>query len=66
MQGASIALNVDRWSTCAMEICTYHNLPSPLADEKFPVGTGSNPVSNFTLFVLYILNEAIIREHLVK
>ncbi|XP_020257462.1 F-box protein At1g78280 isoform X2 [Asparagus officinalis] len=43
-QGACLALNVDKWSNCAMEICAYHNLPSPLDEEKFPVGTGSNPV----------------------
>lgn len=43
-KGACLALNVEKWSACLMEICTHHNLPLPTDDEKFPVGTGSNPV----------------------
>ncbi|KAL5705165.1 Lysine-specific demethylase jmj21 [Ranunculus cassubicifolius] len=43
-KGASLALNADKWSECMEEICAFHNLPSPLDDEKLPVGTGSNPV----------------------
>lgn len=37
-----------------MEICTHHNLPLPIDDEKFPVGTGSNPVS-----ILYLISLAL-------
>lgn len=47
LQGAQIALNVDRWYACVLEICACHDLPSPKDDEKLPVGTGSNPVSSF-------------------
>ncbi|KAF5193236.1 Bifunctional arginine demethylase and lysyl-hydroxylase jmjd6 [Thalictrum thalictroides] len=43
-KGACLALNADKWSECMEVICTYHNLPTPLDDEKLPVGTGSNPV----------------------
>ncbi|KAI9097565.1 hypothetical protein K1719_025336 [Acacia pycnantha] len=43
-KGACIALNADKWSECLYEICSLHNMPSPLDDERLPVGTGSNPV----------------------
>ncbi|XP_077249906.1 transferases, transferring glycosyl groups isoform X2 [Tasmannia lanceolata] len=43
-KGACLALNADRWFACIAEICASHNLPSPLDGERFPVGTGSNPV----------------------
>ncbi|KAL0917493.1 hypothetical protein M5K25_012558 [Dendrobium thyrsiflorum] len=43
-KGACLTLNVEKWSSCLMNICTHHNLPLPMDDEKFPVGTGSNPV----------------------
>jgi len=47
-----------------MEICAYHNLPSPLDDEKFPVGTGSNPVSG--LFILFVDHWYLLLRHYVK
>lgn len=43
-KGACLALNVEKWSACLMEICIHHNFPLPTDDEKFPIGTGSNPV----------------------
>lgn len=43
-KGACLALQADKWLDCLQEICAFHNLPSPTADEKLPVGTGSNPV----------------------
>ncbi|KAK4274126.1 hypothetical protein QN277_017404 [Acacia crassicarpa] len=43
-KGACIALNADKWSECLYEICCLHDMPSPLDDERLPVGTGSNPV----------------------
>ncbi|RZC87778.1 hypothetical protein C5167_028230 [Papaver somniferum] len=43
-KGACLALNVEKWSARMAEICAFHNFPSPSDDERFPVGTGSNPV----------------------
>ncbi|OUZ99609.1 F-box domain [Macleaya cordata] len=43
-KGACLALNVDKWSTRMAAICALNNFPSPSDDERFPVGTGSNPV----------------------
>ncbi|XP_054788759.1 lysine-specific demethylase JMJ21 isoform X2 [Prosopis cineraria] len=43
-KGACISLNAGKWSECLSEICSFHNIPSPLDDERLPVGTGSNPV----------------------
>nr|GFC93914.1 F-box protein At1g78280 [Tanacetum cinerariifolium] len=43
-KGACIALNTNKWSTCMEELCAFHNFPLPADEEKFPVGTGSNPV----------------------
>lgn len=34
------------------EICAFHGLPSPLHDEKLPVGMGSNPVRFMLKIVL--------------
>nr|GEX43055.1 F-box protein At1g78280-like [Tanacetum cinerariifolium] len=48
-QGACIALNTNKWSTCMEELCAFHNFPLPADEEKFPVGTGSNPKSECTL-----------------
>lgn len=56
-KGAQIALNVDRWYACMLEICAHHNLPSPLDDEKLPVGTGSNPVFLVSDYVIKIYVE---------
>nr|XP_043615295.1 F-box protein At1g78280 [Erigeron canadensis] len=43
-KGACIALNTNKWSTCMEELCAFHNISPPADEEKFPVGTGSNPV----------------------
>ncbi|PWA69426.1 transferase, transferring glycosyl group [Artemisia annua] len=43
-KGACIALNTNKWSTCMEELCAFHNFPLPADEEKFLVGTGSNPV----------------------
>ncbi|KAK9130103.1 hypothetical protein Sjap_010590 [Stephania japonica] len=43
-KGACLSLNVDKWAARMNQICISHDLPSPLDSEKFPVGTGSNPV----------------------
>ncbi|XP_073140432.1 lysine-specific demethylase JMJ21 isoform X2 [Henckelia pumila] len=43
-KGACLALNADKWFERVGEICAFHKLPSPVHDEKLPVGTGSNPV----------------------
>ncbi|XP_008804772.2 F-box protein At1g78280 [Phoenix dactylifera] len=56
-KGAQIALNVDRWYACMLEICACHNLPSPMDDEKLPVGTGSNPVFLVSDYVIKIYAE---------
>ncbi|XP_020593236.1 F-box protein At1g78280 [Phalaenopsis equestris] len=56
-KGACLALNVEKWSACLMEICTHYNLPLPIDDEKFPVGTGSNPVFLISDYVIKIFVE---------
>ncbi|XP_071710088.1 lysine-specific demethylase JMJ21 [Rutidosis leptorrhynchoides] len=43
-KGACIALNTNKWSKCMVELCSSHNISLPANEEKFPVGTGSNPV----------------------
>ncbi|KAI3460046.1 hypothetical protein Pfo_016709 [Paulownia fortunei] len=43
-KGACLALNAGKWYERVREICAFHEFPSPLHDEKLPVGTGSNPV----------------------
>ncbi|KAL2504282.1 F-box protein [Abeliophyllum distichum] len=43
-KGACLALNAGKWFERVGEICAFHGLPSPMHDEKLPVGTGSNPV----------------------
>ncbi|CAM8946365.1 unnamed protein product [Rhodiola kirilowii] len=43
-KGACLALNAGKWSECMLEICAFHQLPSPLDDDRLPVGSGSNPV----------------------
>ncbi|KAL8231955.1 hypothetical protein R6Q57_001733 [Mikania cordata] len=43
-KGACIALNTNKWSKCMEELCFFHNISLPADEEKFPVGTGSNPV----------------------
>ncbi|KAL5992533.1 hypothetical protein ACLOJK_013452 [Asimina triloba] len=48
-KGASLAVNVNKWSACLAAICGFHNLPSPTDDEKLPVGTGSNPLEFYAL-----------------
>lgn len=50
-QGACLALNASKWFERVGEICAFHELPSPVHDEKLPVGTGSNPVSSVLRFV---------------
>ncbi|KAG0480305.1 hypothetical protein HPP92_011163 [Vanilla planifolia] len=56
-KGACLALNVEKWATCLLKICAHHNLPSPLSHEKFPVGTGSNPVFLVSGYVVKIFVE---------
>ncbi|KAG6510861.1 F-box protein At1g78280-like [Zingiber officinale] len=56
-KGAQLALNIDKWYACLVEVCACHNLPPPLDDEKFPVGTGSNPVFLVSDFVIKIYVE---------
>ncbi|XP_023763630.1 lysine-specific demethylase JMJ21 [Lactuca sativa] len=43
-KGACIALHANKWSNCMEELCAFHNISLPVDEEKFPVGTGSNPV----------------------
>lgn len=43
-KGACIALHANKWSKCMEEVCAFHNICLPTDEEKFPVGTGSNPV----------------------
>ncbi|KAF3445888.1 hypothetical protein FNV43_RR11065 [Rhamnella rubrinervis] len=43
-KGACLTLDAGRWSECMVQISAFHNLPSPTEVERFPVGTGSNPV----------------------
>ncbi|KAJ0752762.1 putative transcription factor & chromatin remodeling &Metalloenzymes JmjC family [Helianthus annuus] len=43
-KGACIALNTNKWYKCMEELCSFHNISLPADEEKFPVGTGSNPV----------------------
>ncbi|KAJ3700110.1 hypothetical protein LUZ61_003815 [Rhynchospora tenuis] len=43
-KGACLAINVEKWRKCLLEVCSNHKLPAPSDDEKLPVGTGSNPV----------------------
>ncbi|XP_068641349.1 lysine-specific demethylase JMJ21 [Aristolochia californica] len=56
-KGACLALNVEHWSACLSHICAFHDLPSPPDDEKFPVGTGSNPVYLIGDYVIKIYVE---------
>lgn len=51
-QGACLALNAGKWYERVGEICAFHEYPSPLLEEKLPVGTGSNPVSVILMIVL--------------
>ncbi|GMP45903.1 hypothetical protein CsSME_00014250 [Camellia sinensis var. sinensis] len=52
-KGACLALNAEKWSECVREICTFHELPFPTDDERFPVGMGSNPV--------YLISDHVIK-----
>ncbi|XP_020092912.1 F-box protein At1g78280 isoform X3 [Ananas comosus] len=56
-KGACLTLNADKWYACLVEICQRHMLPSPLDDEKLPVGTGSNPVFLVSNYVIKIYVE---------
>ncbi|KAL4556455.1 hypothetical protein LXL04_039108 [Taraxacum kok-saghyz] len=51
--GACIALHADKWSKCMEELCAFHNISLPADEEKFPVGTGSNPV--------YLANDNVVK-----
>ncbi|KAL4574364.1 hypothetical protein LXL04_021193 [Taraxacum kok-saghyz] len=53
IQGACIALHADKWSKCMEELCAFHNISLPADEEKFPVGTGSNPV--------YLANDNVVK-----
>ncbi|KAG0480335.1 hypothetical protein HPP92_011193 [Vanilla planifolia] len=57
MEGCLLSLKCGKWATCLLKICAYHNLPSPLSHEKFPVGTGSNPVFLVSGYVVKIFVE---------
>lgn len=56
LQGACLALDAGRWSEYMAQISAFHNLPSPTEVERFPVGTGSNPVSYLYNAVTAFLN----------
>ncbi|PON69898.1 F-box domain containing protein [Parasponia andersonii] len=56
-KGACTALDAGRWLECMVEICAFHNLPSPTEFERVPVGTGSNPVYLMSNCVLKIFVE---------
>ncbi|XP_043689976.1 F-box protein At1g78280-like [Telopea speciosissima] len=56
-KGACLAMNTDKWSSCMAKICAFHNLPAPSDDERFPVGTGSNPVFLIDGYVIKIYVE---------
>ncbi|KAH9690650.1 F-box protein [Citrus sinensis] len=43
-KGACLALNAGKWLELLEEICNFHKLPTLTAEEKLPVGNGSNPV----------------------
>ncbi|KAI3751617.1 hypothetical protein L2E82_22708 [Cichorium intybus] len=43
-KGACVALHAEKWSKCMEELCGFHDISLPKDEEKFPVGTGSNPV----------------------
>lgn len=53
-QGACLALNASKWSDCMGAISAFHELQLPSDDEKLPVGTGSNPVSEFESRYLFL------------
>ncbi|KAL6578361.1 hypothetical protein OROMI_010689 [Orobanche minor] len=56
-KGACLALNAGKWYELVGAICTFHEFPSPLHDEKLPVGTGSNPVYLIGDYVMKIFAE---------
>ncbi|XP_073022149.1 lysine-specific demethylase JMJ21 [Primulina eburnea] len=56
-KGACLSLSADKWFERVGEICAFHNLPSPVHDEKLPVGTGSNPVYLCADYVIKIFVE---------
>ncbi|XP_042493382.1 F-box protein At1g78280-like isoform X2 [Macadamia integrifolia] len=56
-KGACLAMNTDKWASCMATICAFHNVPAPSDDEKFPVGTGSNPVFLVDGYVIKIYVE---------
>ncbi|GER40263.1 bifunctional arginine demethylase andlysyl-hydroxylase JMJD6 [Striga asiatica] len=56
-KGACLALNAGKWYDRVEAICVFHELPSPLHDEKLPVGTGSNPVYLIGDYVVKIFAE---------
>lgn len=52
-KGACIALNTNKWCNCMEQLCAFHNISLPADEEKFPVGTGSNPV--------YLVGENVVK-----
>ncbi|GFP93353.1 F-box protein at1g78280 [Phtheirospermum japonicum] len=56
-KGACLALNAGKWYERVGAICAFHEFPSPLHDEKLPVGTGSNPVYLIGDYVIKIFVE---------
>ncbi|KAK6116151.1 hypothetical protein DH2020_008420 [Rehmannia glutinosa] len=56
-KGACLALNAGKWYERVRAICAFHEFPSPLHDEKLPVGTGSNPVYLIDDYVIKIFAE---------
>ncbi|CAL1390313.1 unnamed protein product [Linum trigynum] len=52
-KGACLALNAEKWFHCLVAVCNFLNLTSPTADERLPVGTGSNPV--------YLLPDCVVK-----
>ncbi|KAL5844348.1 hypothetical protein ACOSQ4_010306 [Xanthoceras sorbifolium] len=43
-KGACLALNAGKWLECLEAICAFHNFPPLTAEERLPIGSGSNPV----------------------
>ncbi|KAI3699050.1 hypothetical protein L2E82_43047 [Cichorium intybus] len=56
--GACIALHAKKWSKCMEELCGFHDISLP-KDEKFTVGTGSNPVAPTLVPLKFYFHEEI-------
>ncbi|KAK0577352.1 hypothetical protein LWI29_031768 [Acer saccharum] len=52
-KGACLALNAGKWLECLEAICAFHSFPPLTAEERLPIGSGSNPV--------YILDDCVVK-----